>query len=272
MRTSVFFQVSVFALSGSFSVVAAQAATLSGTVHVFGDSVHVLPGVDLELTPSGRRVRSDSLGHFRITGLVAGDHSLRARLPGFDSLTMSVRVPRDAETSVIVAMRPTATVLKTVTINGRPVTYPARYADAYWRAARSNGRFFDRELIEKLQPLDIRSLLQTVPGVHVTDRLITFQRCNGNLGIPSSIIVNRPQRDAPPESDVSTNTAHVQVYVDGTRLTRYSASPVFNVDAEHALRDINPASIQMMEVYTGVARIPGEYLDDACAVILIWTR
>jgi len=27
-----------------------------------------------------------------------------------------------------------------------------------------------------------------------------------------------------------------------------------------------------MEVYSGVARIPGEYLDDACAVILIWRK
>jgi hypothetical protein len=27
-----------------------------------------------------------------------------------------------------------------------------------------------------------------------------------------------------------------------------------------------------MEVYTGIARIPGEYLEDACAVIAIWTK
>ncbi|MBL0170553.1 MAG: hypothetical protein IPP90_07435 [Gemmatimonadaceae bacterium] len=63
------------------------------------------------------------------------------------------------------------------------------------------------------------------------------------------------------------------MWVDGTRWTKYfSRDTLVNVNATKAVRDIPVSSIQLMEVYSGVARIPGEYLDDACAVILIWRK
>jgi len=39
-----------------------------------------------------------------------------------------------------------------------------------------------------------------------------------------------------------------------------------------ALRSVKPQSIQIMEIYPGVATIPAEYLANACAVVLIWTK
>ena len=35
---------------------------------------------------------------------------------------------------------------------------------------------------------------------------------------------------------------------------------------------VSPADIELMEVYTGVARLPAEYINDACAVIAVWTK
>lgn len=35
---------------------------------------------------------------------------------------------------------------------------------------------------------------------------------------------------------------------------------------------IDPTQIELMEVYQGPGIIPGEFLDDSCAVIVIWTR
>ncbi len=64
----------------------------------------------------------------------------------------------------------------------------------------------------------------------------------------------------------------VRLAEEGVRRTRYSTGGIFDIDAGTALRDIPPSSIQLMEVYGGVARLPGEYLDDACAVILIWLK
>ena len=39
-----------------------------------------------------------------------------------------------------------------------------------------------------------------------------------------------------------------------------------------ALHLVTPRDIEAIEVYTGVARIPAEFLEDACAVIAIWTK
>lgn len=35
---------------------------------------------------------------------------------------------------------------------------------------------------------------------------------------------------------------------------------------------LTPAQVEMIEVYTGPAQMPAEFLDDSCAAIAIWTR
>ena len=68
------------------------------------------------------------------------------------------------------------------------------------------------------------------------------------------------------QSSIDTlQSAKVQVYIDGTRVTQSSS-------VTDALRLVTPRDIEAMEVYTGVARIPAEFLNDACAVIAIWTK
>jgi len=241
----------------------AQTASLTGTVNVFGDSLQRLAGVELSLEPSGRTTRSDASGAFAFHGVAPAEYRLRARHVGFDSVSMRVVVA--GETAVHVALRrPSAQTLGTVTIAGRRVTYPARFADAYLRASRAHGTFWTREMIDSLFPLDVHSLLMRVPGARENGRTVYFARC------------------APQDG-------HVHVWVDGVRKTNYSVSgggpsgisvrgggsggaPVGNVGPVEALRDVIPSSIQIMEVYSGVARIPGEFLDDACAVIVIWTK
>ena len=76
--------------------------------------------------------------------------------------------------------------------------------------------------------------------------------------------------------------AGVQVYVDGVRMTRSGAAqvpspnsgvvPGDEYDVEHALKIVPPTAIQAIEIYTGVAQIPADFLADACAVIAIWTK
>jgi outer membrane cobalamin receptor len=158
--------------------------------------------------------------------------------------------------------------LSEVKISGHRVLVPARYADAYSRVARATGDFFTRERIDSLHALDMKSLLQTIPGVHINDRGMTFQRCEATLSsvkIPGSISGASKE----PETS-STSQAHIQVYIDGVRVTDYAGS--YGDDAYLAIRYIIPSSVQLVEVYRGVASIPGEFLNDACAVILIWTK
>jgi hypothetical protein len=103
------------------------------------------------------------------------------------------------------------------------------------------GKFFTREDIDKPNAYDVRSLLNLVPTVYTNDRTITFERCKG----PGS---------------------KVQVYIDGTRMT------ALNPSVPDALLLVHVKNIEIMEVYTGVARIPAEFVNDACAVIAIWTK
>ena len=54
-----------------------------------------------------------------------------------------------------------------------------------------------------------------------------------------------------------------------------SADPFVPIDhdrVEWVLELVPPTAIQAIEVYRGVAQIPAEFLDDACAVIAIWTK
>jgi hypothetical protein len=95
-------------------------------------------------------------------------------------------------------------------------------------------------------------LLATVSTVDFIGRSICFKRCQAG--------VERGARGR------CTPSPNVQVYVDGVRMTRGLG------DADRVLREVLPSSVEAMEVYTGVARIPGEFSNDACAVIAIWTR
>jgi hypothetical protein len=223
--------------------------SVRGRVHIAEKPDAVI--ADAEITLGDATVRTDALGKFVLPGVPVGAHTLRARRVGFGSRTISVSVSAGRDTEIVIALAPGAELLSQVTINGVNVMVPVRLADPYQRMARGVGWYFGRGLIDSLHPYDVKSLLPIVPGAHVNDRGVEFARCASGaaLGTPG----------------------HVQVYVDGTRLTNYS-SPLAGRTVNDALRTVPMASIELIEVYQGIARIPAAYLDDACAVILIWTR
>lgn len=143
------------------------------------------------------------------------------------------------------------TALPTVKVQGRVVSVPPRYEAAYKRAASGRGYYFTREEIEATNPIDLEALLLRVPTVQVNDRGVTFARCQA--GLPSPGEPARPAR--------------VQVFIDERRASLTDADAV-----RQLLNSISVSSVQLMEVYTGVSRIPGEFVNDSCAVIVIWTK
>jgi outer membrane cobalamin receptor len=152
---------------------------------------------------------------------------------------------RASEQNIELHRHPNA--LTEVRIEGRMLKVPARFEDVYARAAHEHGTFFTRQDIDKLNPYDVQSLLSLVPTVYPNDRGVTFQRCQTGLSMGQ--------------------TDKVQVYIDGTRMTALPGTSV-----SEALKLVIPRDIEAMEVYTGVARIPAEFRNDACAVIAIWTK
>lgn len=248
----------------------AQGAALSARLVARGDSTTALRDVEVTLEPGGHLARSDSTGRIRINGITAGEHVVRARRLGFEPLSQRVMFGADGTVELTLALRSSAEELATITVLGKDVTYPARLAEPYKRLARGTGRYFTREQIDSMMPRDVQSLLMHVPGVHVTERSVEFARCRE-----------------------LSNDQKVQVWVDGNMWTRYNLSrggPAMgderataphkgeeagyqlNVDAMSVLKDIQVSSIQLMEIYAGAAKIPGEYVNDACAVIVIWRK
>lgn len=255
-------------LMGLSDAASAQSATIRGHVYVLGDTTRSVRGADVTLFPSGRTARSDSTGAFVIAAETGTAYRLRVRRLGFAEWEHKVAVAGPTDPVVQVSLTVAPQALAEMKISGQRVLVPARYSDAYSRVARATGDFFTRERIDSLHALDMKSLLQTIPGVALNDRGVTFQRCQANLSsvkIPGSI---SGANKAPDTS--TTSQAHIQVYIDGVRVTDYAGSG--GQDAYEAMRYIIPSSVQLIEVYRGVARIPGEYLVDACAVILIWTK
>jgi len=184
-------------------------------------------------------------------GVPQGSYRLRVRRIGYYPFADSIHVtPADtAERRFLIAEL--LTRLPQVTVMGRRVDVPRRFEEPYRRATRAWGYFFTREEIELLNPLDLRTLLNRIPGVRMNDWQIAFQRCQGGIG--------------------PYNPPKIQVWIDGYRLTgRLSGQPA--EEAYELLRSVSPSSVQIMEVYTGVANIPAEFLDDACAVVVIWTK
>jgi hypothetical protein len=234
-------------------------SVLSGRVTQAGDTTIAVGGAEVEIVGTALRRYANDEGRFRFEDMLPGTYELRVRRLGYEpaSLRVVLEGGRSYEQAVALPRHPHA--LTEVRINGQMLKVPARFEDVYARAAHEHGTFFTRKDIERLNPFDVQSLLMLVPTVNVNDRGVGFQRCQA--GLSGLSIFNR-------QSSLATlQGAKVQVYIDGTRYTMNPTDSVRDV-----LRLVTPSDIEAMEVYTGVARIPAEFLNDACAVIAIWTR
>lgn len=231
----------------------AQSVHLSGRIHVAGDTARPLSDVEVTLLPGQRSVRSDSAGAFRFTGVAPGVYTLRARRVGYEVFSRDVTLTahQDSSPDLVLPMRTGPRRLAEITISGQRVLYPARLTEPYQRASRARGTFFTRELIDSLQPFNIASLIIRAPGVRVNDRAITVARCDNHGARPGM-------------------PGNIHVYLDGVRQTTYGS--FLQRGALEAVRDLSIASVQLVEVHNSINTIPPEYADDACAVILIWSK
>jgi hypothetical protein len=233
---------------------AARGAVVSGRVTPEHDTVGIAD-IEVELVGSGMRASTDAKGRFRFAGVAEGSYDLRVRSVGYLPWVVPLSLLDGRLYDSDVRLQHLPNILTEVRIEGHMVQVPYRFQEVYRRGALGFGKFITREEIERQNSPDTKSLFQQIPGVLVNDRGITFERCKG----PSASVFTKSAPGA----------MHVQVYIDGVRMT-HMEDP--QGDAEHVLRSVPPTAIQAIEVYTGVAQIPAEFLEDACAVIAIWTK
>jgi hypothetical protein len=258
----------VLSVSAATSLAAqGAAAELRGRVSEHGDTSIVVSGAEIQVLGTPYRTYAGRDGRYRIVGIAPGDYDVRVRLIEYQPALMHVRVFDITTLDVPLLRLPQA--LTEVRISGKVLKVPARYEDAYRRGAAGFGKLITRDDIERMNPFDTKQILATQPGVLVTDRGLTFQRCQSDVNNIDFTRTGASRLPSMGPADPARRQGNVQVYVDGIRMTR-SNDGAF--DAATIIDNIPPVAIQVIEVYSGVSRIPGEFLGDACAVVAIWTK
>jgi hypothetical protein len=242
-----------------------------GRVHLPNDTTPVVGALVTIVGRPDQQV-TDARGEFRFAHIVPGRYEIRVRRLGMEQLVKFVTIGPGEATMHDWPMPLLPQMLSEVRVKGQMVHVSPEFQEPYRRAAWGFGDFVLKAEVERRNPIDTRSLLDGIPGVHTNMRGITFERCGSEVaavnqtGISTTNdIVDNGALATGLTSDLISPLG-VQVYIDGHRATNLMTT------VEDALNSVHPKDIEIMEIYRGVARIPVEFLRDACAVIAIWTK
>jgi hypothetical protein len=220
----------------------AQAATSTLTGTVRDGTGAPIPDVMISTLAANRSTRTDSVGHFSLSGLRPGPTAFGVRRIGFDSaeFTMRLDTGTTADVNVILAELPAALPGVTTRADARARQVLSGFYAR--RDAGQGGHFFVRSDIEARRPMVLSDLLRGVPGVQLQTR-------DGR----DVVQMRQSLRDCP-----------VGIWVDGSRMQGLY------------IDDISPRDVEAIEVYSGAATVPPAFKSQpaapGCGTIAIWTR
>lgn len=239
---------------GRLVVIAASVCALplsssaQGTTHVSGVVTDATgaPIVEAQVGVDGMiaTTATDSIGRFRVSGVVPGNAVIRARRLGFTPNQASIVVPRSGLDAVSIRLNPLATLLAPTQVRGKAVEFTGRLAGYYERLSKGgSGQFITRERIDRENPRMLTQLLSRSPGI-TTNRIR-----GGGTG------VRMRGRNCWP-----------LVWLDGMVM------PAGEVD----LDAFPPNTIHGIELYLGSTTAPARYIHvrdySSCGTILLWSR
>jgi TonB-dependent receptor-like protein/carboxypeptidase family protein len=217
---------------------------IKGQIH---DSLGIgIAGVEITLDAGTRAFETDEQGKFELQKVPAGPLSIRLRRIGFRPDTIDLMVLAGQVIPLEVRIRRLAIALAPVFIRGREALTGWR-AGFYDRKDRGGGHFYTATDIDKRNPPNMTDFFRTVPGARV-------EPTNG--GFTKIIRFRGASRNCWP-----------LVWLDGSPLGA----------GEFDLDNLNPRSIEAMEVYAGPASVPAQYQSVRgtaynCGTILIWSK
>jgi hypothetical protein len=206
------------------------------------------------LSAEGRvlvRSVSDSSGLFWMRAPRFGAFRLTAEHIGMVPVTTEPLALSEGATEVVLRMAETAVPLDPLTVEARGRAAdlgPLRgyYERMLWNQRAGVGRFITRDEIEARGPGNISDMLREVPRLSVT-------RARGTGPFVTVRGGGRGGECTP------------ALFVDGTRVNRRDRAYVDEL--------VRPHDVEGIEIYTGLAQMPGIYHDENnCGVLLIWTR
>ncbi len=208
-----------------------------------------VPHAEIAILGTDLRVVADSNGHFRIIGVTSGVHPVIVRSIGWKPRIFLLRMEEGQEQIGQIGLEPSPQRLPDVIVEGGRFAKPPEYAfthrydDFFRRRLVRFGTFRMRTDPVFARAMHTADLLSMIPGVRVSfgdgGTKVDFSRCRGR-------------------------GSKVSVWIDGAQ--------VMTNNHNEALEYLRPGNIEMIEVYRGPGQIPGEFLGDSCAAIVIWTR
>ncbi|HEU4564947.1 MAG TPA: TonB family protein [Gemmatimonadaceae bacterium] len=214
---------------------------IAGTVR---DSAGMaIAGAEVSVAGSALRAFTDAQGAFRLAPVPPGAATLRVRRLGFHPVVQAVMVEAGASAPLRIVLGQLPQDLAPVVVRAERRLQIGRMAGFNERREHGFGRFITRADIEKRNPQLTTDLLRSIPGVNLTSTR-TIQNAVRVRNSPCAPIV----------------------WLDGMPLTA----------AEYDLDFLDPRSIEGIEIYSGVATVPPEFMgtrgEGACGAVVIWSR
>jgi hypothetical protein len=211
----------------------AGTASVSGTV--VGETGRPMPGAQLRVLETAATTRTDSSGHFTMSGLPAGTQILEAKRVGYRIVQQPVQLAAGRDVPVTVQLRRIVSLDSVLVVARR-----SRYRE-FERNRRSGfGRFMTEDDIEKRHAFETTDLLRTVSGFRVS-----------GTGTDAKVYSSRGR------ISLSGQGCETNVVIDGMQ--------------HQDINWVQPSDIGAIEAYAGPAGAPLFY-DSTCGVIVIWTK
>lgn len=235
-------------------------------------------GAEVRVTGSELAVFTSDSGHFQLLAPRVLPVAFQIRRPGYRAQFLSA----DGDWSGSIVMQEGVYELPEINVKGR-MAKPVKYAGTYkydgffQRQRRGFGEFVSREQIDRRPVQHVAQLFEGRAGIRVD-----FRQGETASGSPATIVAFARCNEFPPK---------INVYVDGHKLQPrilWANSPAgdFSEMTEadalrrrevrgmvgEMLERVNPADIEMIEIYRGPGELPGEFSDGNCGAIVIWTR
>lgn len=197
----------------------------------------------VSLEGSAARTLTDSNGAFRFSSLPVGDVTVNVRRLGYRPTSTRATIEAGANHRIELALSPIAARLPVVEVRGQGQVYDSRLAGFNARRERKVGHFVTRERLDAMSSARFVDVLREMPGVKM--RILSGGVTTVSL---------RGARCSP------------LVFLDGFPAT----AGVLDLDM------IDLASVEGIEVYSGVATVPPEFVSvrglESCGVIAVWSR
>jgi TonB family protein len=204
----------------------------------------IVLGANVALIGTAIRTVSDTVGRFRLAGLLSGPTVLQVRRLGYRAASVSVLIEDGVTASVTVTLARLPRELDPVMVEASRQPGVRYLQGFYERRSKGHGYFVTREQLAARQWSDMTDVLRSlVPAVRITSSRMA-----------RNAVRLRGSRCAP------------LVWLDGAP----AMAGEFDLDV------ISPETVSGVEIYPGPATVPVEFRStrgiESCGVIVVWSR